>query len=345
MKLPIGSFGFGAPALALAVLAGPAGATDDCPGTPGYVLSLPETVNLGESFLTCLEAPPGSLAFILIAGSGGPTPTKFGPLCIGLPLITVWPVVIPAEGSVCLAHNVDCDYRVDGMTGWFQAVVLGPGAGQVGLTNGQTLTAVDTGKCIPPGDYYTYTQGGWGTKCSGNNPGCFRDANFPTAFPDGLVLGDPDGDDADSHFAIVFTSSKGIEDFLPSGSTAGALDQDHVNPADKTSAGVLAGQLTAAKLSVGFDDAGSFDGLKGQTAGKLGDLLYTGGVHDALIGQSVRDVIELSDRAISGELAEPFDVDGDLIGDVMFSDLSTALAVLNENFDNGSVNNGNLKLP
>jgi hypothetical protein len=167
MKILPGSLG--ALGLAFASLAGPASAGNTCPGTPGYVLSLPATVGLGESFLTCIEAPFGSLAFILIAGSGGPTQTKFGPLCIGFPLITVWPVLIPPEGSICLDHNVECDDQIDGLTGWFQAVVLGPGAGQVGLTNGASLTAVDTGKCIPPGDFHSYTPGAWGAKCSGNN--------------------------------------------------------------------------------------------------------------------------------------------------------------------------------
>ncbi len=333
-----------APALALAVLGGPARA-DNCPGTPGYVLDLPETVGLGESFLTCIEAPPGSLAFILIAGSGGPTPTKFGPLCIGFPLITVWPVLIPPEGSLCLVHNVECDDQIDGLTGYFQAVVLGPGAGQVGLTNGATLTANDTGKCIPPGDFHSYTPGAWGASCNGNNIACTRDAHFDSVYPGELVMGDPDGDDADGVYALVLTSSLAVQNFLPSGTPAGALDQDVVDPTSPTSAGILAGALTAARLNVDFDDAGVFDSMKGQIAVKLGDLLYSGGVHEALIGLSVRDVLDEAEVAISGAEAEPFDVDGDLIGDVMFSDLSDALAVLNENFDNGTVNEGNLKLP
>jgi hypothetical protein len=172
-----------------------------------------------------------------------------------------------------------------------------------------------------------------------------RDANFDTVYPGELVMGDPDGDDADGVFALVLTSSLAVEKFLPSGTPAGALDQDVVDPTSPTSAGILAGTLTAARLNVDFDDAGVFDSMKGQVAVKLGDLLYSGGVHPALIGMSVRDVLDEAEVAISGAEAEPFDVDGDLIGDVMFSDLSTALTVLNENFDNGTVNEGNLKLP
>src|SRR3989344_5045106 len=33
--------------------------------------------------------------------------------------------------------------------------------------------------------WITYTQGGWGTKASGNNPGTYRDENFSAAFPSG----------------------------------------------------------------------------------------------------------------------------------------------------------------
>ena len=325
-------------------LAGPARATGNtCPGDPGYVLTLPETVTIGQSFTTCIEAPAGSVAFVLVSGESGMLQTPYGPLCLGLPLLTIWPVVLPAGGVLCLDHAVPCDYPVDGVTAHFQFAAVGPGAGQVGLSNSASL--MDKGFCIAPGNFYTFTQGGWGTQCSGNNPGCFRDANFAGAFPLGLILGDQDGDDDDGHSALVLTSSLAVEKFLPSGSTAGALDADHVNPTGKTSAGVFAGQLAAAKLNVGFDDAGSFDALKGQVDMKLGDLVYASGVHPALLGKSVRDVVALCDQAISGELAEPFDVDADLLGDVLFSDLNTALTVLNENFDDGTTNGGHLKLP
>ena len=109
--------------------------------------------------------------------------------------------------------------------------------------------------------------------------------------------------------------------------------------------GVFAGQLTAAKLNVGFDDAGIFDSLKSQTANKLGDLVYVGGVPSVLLGKSVRFVLDLADQAISGAISEPFDVDGDSIGDITFSQLNDAVEIVNTNFDEGTVNNGNLGYP
>lgn len=79
---------------------------------------------------------------------------------------------------------------------------------------------------------------------------------------------------------------------------------------------------------------------------KLCDLVFVAGVHSKLIGWTVRDLIGLADQAIACELgAGPFDVDGDSIGDVTFSNLNSALDVFNNNFDNCNTNNGNLELP
>jgi len=335
-------YGLAACALLIAV-SGQARADEcDCPGTPGYVLDLPDTVALGTSFDVCFEAPGGSLVFIVVSSSSGPLNTKFGTLCVGIPFITLWPLDMPAEGALCLRHDAGCDEALVGFTGYFQFVALGPNPGQYGISNSQCLTAVAGGACTP--QYATYTQGGWGAKCNGNNVACLRDAEFDNVFPGELILGDPDGDDADGIFALVLTDSQAVENFLPDGTTPEALAGDEVDPVN-SSAGVLAGQLTAAKLNVGFDDADLFDSLKDPAAGDLGDLIFVAGVADALIGESVRDVIALADKAISGEEQEPFDVDGDLVGDVSFSDISTALDVENSNFDNGNQNNGNLAEP
>jgi hypothetical protein len=326
-------------------LAAPARASDcDCAGTPGYTLTMPATVGIGESFTTCLEAPGGSLTFILVGGDGGPLSTKYGPICVGFPFLTIWPVVMPPSGTLCLDHLVECDHDVIGFTGHFQFASFGPAVGQIGLSNSQCLTAVNSGTCdVHSGDFVTYTQGGWGTKCAGGNPGCTRDANFASVFPGGLVVGDQDGDDADGAFALVLTTSKAVQDFLPDGGTSKHLAGDEVNVAN-SSAGVIAGQLVAATINVAFDDAGVFDGLKGVT-GKLGDMVFTAGVNSSLVGLSVRDLLELANIAISGAQLEPIDVDGDLVGDVMLADISDALTALNENFDNGNVNKGKLGYP
>ena len=325
--------------------AAPAHATDcDCTGTPGYTLTMPETVGIGENFTTCLEAPAGSVALILISGDSGPLNTRYGTLCVGFPFLTYWVVVMPNSGQLCLDHLVECDHDVIGFTGHFQFAAFGPTPGVVGLSNSQCLTAVNSGTCdIHQGDFYSYTQGAWGAKCNGNNPACTRDANFPSVFPNGLVVGDQDGDDADNDFALVLTSSAAVENFLPDGGPSQPLSGDETNVAN-SSAGNIAGQLVAATINVAFDDAGVFDGVKAVN-GKLGDLVFVAGVVDGLMGMSVRDLLDLANLGISGAELEPFDTDGDLVGDVMLGDIADALAVINENFDNGNTNNGNLGYP
>jgi hypothetical protein len=315
-----------------------------CPGTPGYVLTLPDTISLGQVFSICMEAPEGSLTFILVSADAGPLNTKFGTLCVGFPFIAIWPLVMPPGGVLCLDHLAECDPAIDGFTGYFQFASFGPNPGQVGLSNGASLTAEDTGKCIEPGDFNTFTQGGWGTKCAGGNPGCLRDAHFDDVYPGELILGDADGVDGDGLFALVLTDSLAVQNFLPSTAGPQALTEDETDPTDSTS-NVFGGQLAAAKLNVDFDDAGWFDDVKNQTLQKVGDLVFSDCVASALIGESVRDVIALADKAISGEITEPFDVDGDTVGDIDFGDLNTALTKFNENFDNGTVNQGCLKQP
>jgi len=329
-----------------AALSAPARAFDDCEcaGTPGYVLDMPETVGIGKSFLTCLQAPPDSYAFILIGADGGPLQTKYGPLCVGFPFLTVWFTVVPATGELCLDHLVECDPSVIGFTGHFQFVALDPHSGDVGLSNSQCLTAIDTGACISEGDFWSFSQGALGGKCNGNNPACLRDQYFDAVFPNDLVLGDQDGDDADGLYALVLTSSLAVQNFLPSGSTSAALTGDEVDPLT-TSSGNLGGQLAAARINVAFDDFGAYDGLKNQLAHKLGDMVFADCVHPALQGKTCRDVLALADTAISGEIAEPFDVDGDLVGDITFGDLNTAVELININFDNGSQNLGCLNYP
>jgi hypothetical protein len=336
------------PALTLAALL-PAAATAQDPPDPHCVLTIPETVELGDTWTTCVQAPAGWLAFVLIGGSAGPMESQYGTLSLGAPILDTWPLLIGPTGEECVDHLAHCETWLVGMTGWFQFVAIDPqiqqpSVGDYCLSNAATLTVID-GDCIEPGDFATFTPGGWGAGCSGNNPGCLRDEWFDEVFPLGLVIGDQDGVDGDADCALLLTSSAAVEAFLPSGGTAGKLKKDLIDPVKKTSAGVLAGQLVAATLNVEFDAYGALDALKGKDGVKLADLVYAGGVDDALLGKTVAEVLELANGVISKELAVPVDVDGDGDGDVGYADLAEALTVLNENFDDGLVDNGNLELP
>jgi hypothetical protein len=335
--------------LALTLASAPQALAGDCVGTPGYELLMPAEVAIGKPFDTCITAPGNSFVLVLISASSNPIPTKYGTLCVNLPFLTMWHFVMPPSGNLCLPHLVECEPAVVGFTGHFQFVSIGPSPGTFGLSNGQSLTAIDDGSCddceeLEQGDFVTFSQGGWGTKCAGNNPGCLRDEYFDVSLPGGLLLGDQDGIDGDNRFAVLLSTSKAVQDFLPSGGPSAKLAADVIDPTDKVG-GSLAAQLAAAKLSVAFDDAGAFDSIKNQTAVKLGDLVFAQDAPSKLLGWTVRDVIDLADRALSGELSAPIDVDNDGNGDVSLSELAGALDALNNNFDGGDANNGVLQLP
>ncbi|MFG0315708.1 MAG: hypothetical protein ACF8XB_00440, partial [Planctomycetota bacterium JB042] len=273
----------------------------DCTGDPGFMLGIsPSQVPIGSAFQVSVEAPAGSLVLLLMSGQPGPTQTPFGELCVSLPA-GIFPFVTPSS-SLTFPHFVACEPAFVGLTGYFQFLAADPNQpGQVFRSNSQSLVIVD-GQCtaVPDsGDFASFTQGGWGQECSGGNVGCLRDAHFDAVYPNGLVLGDPDGADGDSEWAIVLTSSAAVAAFMPTGSTPSPLAQNHVDPVT-TEAGVFAGQLAAAKLNVAFDAAGAFDSLKSNQGVLLGDLVFIANVHPALIGKTVLEVIQLSDAVISG---------------------------------------------
>ncbi|MHC5051875.1 MAG: hypothetical protein ACYTGK_14840, partial [Planctomycetota bacterium] len=160
-----------------------------------------------------------------------------------------------------------------------------------------------------------------------------------------------DGPDADTLYALVLTSAQAVTDFLPQGGTPSVFTADLMNPGPKpagdqgsTSAGIFAGQLVAATINVAFDAAGiGKAGPSGDFApGTLGTLVYVQGcVAEALVGKSVNQVIAWSNCAISGmDLASCGVPAG-----VTISNLSDALAVLNENFVDCDTNVGCLALP
>ncbi len=323
-----------------------------CTGDPGFELTvIPPVVPLGTAFGECFTMPAGNwTAFVVLSLHTGTTHTIAGDLCVTPPFLTVFPLPIPRSGVLCLGdRQLPCDASLIGIVAYWQFVAVAIDQPKTfGISNLASLSIVD-GACNHPcdveaGAFVTFTQGGWGTKCAGNNPGCLRDANFANVFPGGLILGDKDGPDADTQYALLLTTSAAVQNFLPEGSSPGAFTADATDVANAT-AGVFAGQLAAAMLNLAFDDAGVFDFKKSQTTCKLGELVYVQGVNAKLIGLSVREVIDLSNLAISGALTAPIDVDGDNVGDVSLSDLSTALDQLNNNFDNGTSDNGVLAKP
>jgi hypothetical protein len=129
----------------------------------------------------------------------------------------------------------------------------------------QFIVDQPTGDCT---GFRTQTQGGWGSKANGENPGTYRDANFAAAFPSGLTVGC-------GTKLLKLTTAKAVEDFLPSGSTPSVLPAGTLtNPAQSYS-NTFAGQVVALSLSVGFDN---YDSNFGPSNVNLKNLKIKSGV-------------------------------------------------------------------
>lgn len=176
------------------------------------------------------------------------------------------------------------------------------------------------------GEFRTQTQGGWGTVCHGENPGCYRNEWFDVAFPNGIELGCTDG------FNALFTSSEAIRDFLPTGGKPGSLTGDITDPTAKTDAGVLIGQLLALELSLAFDIV---DPDFGSSTNWLGDQIVcnTGTACDGLTIAELADEANLVLGGCEGTTG------------LGAGELSECLDIVNENFVDGETNNGNVCTP
>ena len=158
------------------------------------------------------------------------------------------------------------------------------------------------------GPHKTFTQGGWGAVPNGNNPGVYLHANFDAAYPSGLTIGCGDN-------TLSLYSAQEVTDFLPEGGTADALPN----------LTVLTGQLVAASLNVGFD---AYDADFAGSDVALGDLFTDA---EGFEGMTVSDILAAANEVIGG-CSDAFD----------FASLNAVLTTINENFDNGTVDNGHL---
>ncbi len=135
--------------------------------------------------------------------------------------------------------------------------------------------------------FLTYSQGGWGAPANGNNPGAVRDAYFSTVFPSGLDVGDP------SNYTIHFSSAAAIETFLPGGGPDNPLSQNLVDPISSNGIGNWAGQIVAAEMNVGYDEAGYL----GTGFTDLKNLKYITG---PFAGMTIEDVLVIANTALGG---------------------------------------------
>ncbi|MCP9746120.1 hypothetical protein, partial [Lacihabitans sp. CS3-21] len=173
----------------------------------------------------------------------------------------------------------------------------------------QFIVDQPTGDCT---GFRTQTQGGWGSKANGENPGTYRDANFAAAFPSGLTVGC-------GTKLLKLTTAKAVEDFLPSGSTPSVLPAGTLtNPAQSYS-NTFAGQVVALSLSVGFDN---YDSNFGPSNVNLKNLKIKSGV---FAGKTVQFVLDEANKVLGG-----------CTSTYSISDLNTVVTNINENFVNGT---------
>ncbi|MBE0651826.1 MAG: LruC domain-containing protein [Bacteroidales bacterium] len=175
----------------------------------------------------------------------------------------------------------------------------------------------------------SYSQGGWSSDAHGNNPGTILNAHFNDAFPNGLVVGDP------NHYTIKLTSPDAVRNFLPGGGGSVVLTKDYTDPAREHGkkadeiGGNWAGQIVAAEINVAFAQAGYI----GTNSIKLGDLVWTG-TGTSFDGMSVNDFLTIANTALGG---------GGLNG-YSISDIQDLAELINTNFDEGA-NKGYLTCP
>jgi hypothetical protein len=163
---------------------------------------------------------------------------------------------------------------------------------------------------INNGDFRTQTQGGWGSTPTGNNPGAYLHANFAAAFPGGLTVGCGN--------TITLTSAQAVTDFLPQGGTPVALTQSYTNPTSSIS--VLAGQVTALSLSVGFD---AYDPNFGASNTNLGSMVVASGTFQ---GWTVNQLIAEGNKVLGG-----------CTSSYSVSQLNAAIDAVNNNFVDGTM--------
>ncbi len=172
-----------------------------------------------------------------------------------------------------------------------------------------------SGDDCDPGQLRTQTIGGWGTTPNGNNPGSYLAAHFAEAFPDGLTIG--------CENTLTLTSAEAVQAFLPSGSTPSALPEGNLTDPGDAYNNVFAAQLVGLTLSVGFD---AYDPDFGASEFALNDGVLTSG---PFAGWTVQELLNEANAAIGGCQTS-----------FGFSQLSDALAGVNQNYVDGTQDNG-----
>lgn len=266
----------------------------------------------------------GKCSLIPTSGGGNPQVGLFPYQTTYSPRVTTCTYTLPLsalDSCYCIASHAEL-VQVDSLgniiqsqTGWGQGSPFGGNSWAMKFTY-CTQYCTSSPCVINLGDFRTQTQGGWGATPQGNNPGAYLHTNFSTAFPNGVVVGC-------STYTITLTTAQDVTNFLTQGGTPAVLTQSYLNPL--TINNVLAGQLVSLTISVGFDAAiPNFS----SSSTPLSSLVITSGT---FTGWTVAQLLAEANKVLGG-----------CPSIYTASQINTALDMINNNFDNGTVAGGYL---
>jgi len=283
--------------------------TEDLSGLSAGVYSVVVTDAIGQSKSLSFEITQPTQ--LVVTGSSTPTSDCASGICDGTASIEVSGGVAP--------------YAIN----WSNGEVGGLMLDGLCATDEFSVNIVDGNGCTAMWDFLgiecqdngcdtlrTYTIGGWGAQPNGNNPGVYLHANFAGAFPNGITIG------CDN--TLTLTTAQMVTDWLPSGSTPSVLPAGNMVD-DMSYNNVLAAQLVGVTLAVGFD---AYDADFATSEDFLGDRYVNVTPFE---GMTVSQLLTIANQAIGG-----------CGSSYSASQLNAALTAINENYDNGNMDNGDL---
>ena len=173
------------------------------------------------------------------------------------------------------------------------------------------------------GQFRTQSQGGWGVRPVGENPGNYLHDHFATAFASGVLIGCQNGG-----YTVYFSSAQSVTEFLPAGGTASVLSQNAIDPAAKSIDNVLIGQVAALAINVGFDYNDPDFGIAEEN---LGNLVISSGPFSGL---SVIQFLGIANEVLGG-----------CNSNYTASAINETAAMINGNFIDGTMDGGFVTCP
>ena len=166
--------------------------------------------------------------------------------------------------------------------------------------------------------FRTETQTTWGTVPHGNNAATYMSRKFHAAFPNGLEVGCTN--------KLVFSNPSALTDFLPSDGSAAVLPSGTTINPSMANRNILVGHIVALKLNIAFD---ANDAHFSSSPILLKDLIVKTGI--------------FAEKTVQTVLQEAENVVGGCSSAYQLSDLTMAVAKINENYNNGTDDMGFLK--